>query len=232
MSAGKGSIAEALLSFLFPPHCPHCHAYVEKRGDWCPECLAETAQFTLYPGFGSVARACSFGAYRGGLRDLIRGLKYQRKESVLPYIGTVLHFVSEGGQRAMLEDFLRPGILAVPVPLAEKRRKERGFNQTERIFAEWLAENGIEMRHVLMRTRETRPMYGLGRSARRENLRGAFALADGVTAEEIRGRRILLLDDILTTGATLDACASVLRRAGASEVLGMVLASDHASDHR
>lgn len=228
VSAGKGSIREALLSFLFPPHCPHCHAYVEERGDWCPACLAEIAHFTVYPGFGSVARACSFGAYRGGLRDLIRGLKYQRRESALPYIETVLQFVAEGEQRAMAADFLRPGILAVPVPLARARQKERGFNQAERIFSGWLAEHGIEMQAVLARTRETRPMYGLGRHARRENLRGAFALADGVAPGCIRGRRILLLDDILTTGATLEACAAVLHRAGAGEILGMVLASDHA----
>ncbi len=93
------------------------------------------------------------------------------------------------------------------------------------MFRGWLAERGIPMERMLLRKRETTAQYGLSAEERRENVQGVFSLAEGICA---RGRDVLLVDDIMTTGATLSACAKVLRRGGAARVYGLVLASDRA----
>jgi predicted amidophosphoribosyltransferase len=79
---------------------------------------------------------------------------------------------------------------------------------------------------MLQRVRATRPQYGLSAAERRQNIAGAFALSVGISPDMVQGRRILLLDDIFTTGATLSACAKVLKQAGAGRVTALVLASD------
>jgi len=109
-------------------------------------------------------------------------------------------------------------VVVVPVPLHARKLRQRGFNQAEMIARAALkltAAQRFELQTVLERTRETQSQIGLSRHQRRENLRGAFA----VTApEEIRGRDVLLVDDVFTTGTTVSECARVLRRAGAAKV--------------
>jgi ComF family protein len=109
-------------------------------------------------------------------------------------------------------------VLIVPVPLYSRKRRQRGFNQAELIAraALKLQPSGrFELSLVLHRTRETQSQIGLSRHDRRENLRGAFAVT---MPEQIRGREVLLVDDVFTTGTAASECALVLRRAGAAKV--------------
>lgn len=212
----------ALLDFLFPPHCPVCHAYVRKQGDWCSSCLQEAQKTHLIllpaPMYSVIKAAWALGIYRGGLRSLIHDLKYKKKRSVLPYIRSFLQAA----------DFVLPEAydFAVPVPLHKRRERQRGFNQVEAIFGDWLQGKGVPLRRALLRIRETKPLYDMTPQERKQNLSRAFALAPGME-REIAGKHILLLDDILTTGATLMACAAVLKQAGAARVDVLVFASDH-----
>lgn len=216
---GRG-LGQMLLDFFFPPHCPVCHAYVEHLGAWCPACLEAAQDFhvILLPTAMQplIKTAWALGVYRGGLRNLIHALKYKKKRSVLPCIAT---FLRESR-------FVLPASIdvVVPVPLHEERRRQRGFNQVELIFGDWLEKQGFSMDRALVRTKQTGPLYKMTPKERRHNLQDAFSLAEGV---DVRGKHVLLLDDILTTGATLSACAAVLRRAGASCVDVLVFASDH-----
>jgi len=214
---------EDILNFLFPPHCPICGAYVEKRGDWCEPCLKKTMEvhrLPLDPAMSRViAGAWALGYYRGGLRDLLRDLKYRKRMQALPCLKTFQHAAEPA-----LSMFLEQKPLAVPVPLHADREKQRGFNQAELIFREWLEEHGIPMERLLVRCRETKPQYGLGAKERRENLKGAFAVKPDVSVE---GIDILLVDDIFTTGATLYECAKILRENGAGKIYAMAMASDH-----
>ena len=114
--------------------------------------------------------------------------------------------------------------MAVPVPLHEARYRERGFNQVELIFGAWLEGQGLPLEQALVRTKQTGPLYRMRPSERRQSLKDAFSMARDA---DVSGKHILLLDDILTTGATLSACAAVLRRAGAARVDVLVFASDH-----
>jgi ComF family protein len=169
--------------------------------------------------------ARSFGLYTGKLRQVVLRLKFGGEER----LGTRL-----GARLAPTWDSLPEGDgldspLVVPVPLHPSRRRERGFNQSELLAAGLVRALGRERggqapqvaKGCLRRQRATPPQTGLSVAARRENLRGAFAV---VTPDPVRGRRIVLVDDVMTTGATLSACARALKRAGAAQVMGLTLA--------
>lgn len=119
--------------------------------------------------------------------------------------------------------------LIIPVPLHPSRWRERGFNQSEVLavgLARALARQAAGAaprvaKDCLRRKRATAPQTGLSVSARRENLRGAFEV---VKPDAVRGRRIVLVDDVMTTGATLSTCARALKHAGAAQVMGLTLA--------
>jgi ComF family protein len=114
---------------------------------------------------------------------------------------------------------LPDSVIVVPVPLWSGKRSARGFNQAEAIARSFLAlqsSSSIQLdTAILVRTRETASQTGLTRHQRRANVRGAFAV---VRPEKIKGRSILIVDDVMTTGTTAGECARVLRRAGAKEV--------------
>lgn len=218
-------IIAALLDFLFPPHCPLCHAYVERRGGWCPDCLQQALQPhrlpLSVPMQAVLADAWALGVYRGSLRDLIRHLKYQKQRSNRPYIETLLQSAEQVPQ---IQEELTAVDMAVPVPLHPAKEKQRGFNQTELIFSRFLARQHIPLVRALLRTRPTKPMYELNERERAANLQDAFAVDAAV---QLAGRTVLLLDDIFTSGATAAECARVLKKAGAKAVYVLVLASDH-----
>ena len=210
------------MDFLFPPRCPSCSAYVERRGSFCAACARRLIGLHALACTGETQKYLdgiwAFAHYRAGVRDLLRTLKYRKQKSVLPALHTILTM-----GEAALASLPRP-LVAVPVPLAPQRARERGFNQAEEIFAPWLAAHGIALRPLLVRTRETAPLYEHTRTERQRELRGAFALAADADAA---GRDILLVDDIMTSGATLTECAHTLKRAGARRVYAFVLASEH-----
>ena len=218
-------LCEALLNFIFPPHCPLCHKYVEQRGDWCVLCLRRACRpqrlAVPAPVYFFVEETWAISEYREGTQELIRRLKYHGQRGTLPYIRTLLR---EAEKNPEIRQLLTESDYAAAVPLHEERQRRRGFNQAELIFGDWLQMHAVPLLRPLRRVRGTKPMYELTQKERQENLAGAFA---AVKPPEIEGKHILLVDDILTTGATLCACAELLRAAGAAAVKGLVLASDH-----
>ena len=172
----------------------------------------------------SFARAVSFGTYDGRMRAAIHALKYDRIHPAARRLGSMLAAaIVQLGPDSPTE------LLVIPVPLHRTKYKERGFNQ-----ARTLAKYAIDVFHkshprwhltlaptTLMRLRSTESQAGLTPRQRRQNVRGAFKVSDPFA---VQGRNILLVDDILTTGATARAAAQSLMRAGAAAVYVATLA--------
>jgi ComF family protein len=169
--------------------------------------------------------ARSFGVYTGKLRQVVLRLKFAGEERLGERLGELL--APAWDALPPMGEFDSP--LIVPVPLHPSRRRERGFNQSELLAAglvrALVRESGGAALQVaktcLRRKRATPPQTGLSVAARRENPRGAFEV---VKPDAVQGRMIVLVDDVMTTGATLSACARALKRAGAAGVVGLTLA--------
>jgi ComF family protein len=198
----------ASLPWLPPDVCPRC-AQISRLGGLCSRCQR------LGPsGLASVRAACDYG---GLARTAIHQLKYRHGRVLAKLLARVL---AESLARRPLD-----ADIVVPVPLSQRRLRERGYNQSELIARELHAVSNLPppSSQPLLRVRETRPQVGLSAAERRENVRGAFACPEPAALE---GRRVLLLDDVMTTGATLRACADELSAAGATMVMALVVARD------
>ena len=217
------------LDWLFPPHCAGCG----KAGfRFCPECQENATQVRppLCPTCGEMQRTesiCSrcakgnihyqaaraWGLHYGPLQKVVHNLKYKRD-------------IALGERMARpMTDMLRqtawPIDLIIPVPLGRKRLQERGYNQAALLARPIALALALPYRpNALQRTRETRTQVGLNRMERWENVSGAFH-ADPKLA---RGKVILLVDDVTTSGATLNAAAQALALAGAEKVFALTLA--------
>jgi ComF family protein len=152
------------------------------------------------------------------LRDIIHALKYDGRRTLAPRLAALM--AQQGA------DVLAGADVAVPVPLHSARERERGFNQ-----AEDLARGlGLPTACALRRVKSTRPQVDLSAAERQDNVREAFAIRDDEApgfsrgTPAVRGAVVVLVDDVTTTGATLDACARVLRDAGAREVRALTAA--------
>ncbi|MHB8645597.1 MAG: ComF family protein [Thermomicrobiales bacterium] len=203
---GRGSLlcvtCRGAINHIQPPICPSCGRSATRPG-LCPVCRA-------YPNaLDGMVAATVFGT---PVRECIHALKYE-------------------GQRryaAILAETARPALARlptpdaiVPVPLFSQRARARGFNQSVLIARHLAGDTLPVMPGWLTRTRNTPPQVGQDREARQANVAGAFACPDPAA---VRGQRILLLDDVATTGATLDACARALRAAGVASVHALVVA--------
>lgn len=170
------------------------------------------------------ARALAFATYDGRMREAIHALKYGRIHPAARRLGAMLAVAI-----AQLAPDAGADLLVVPVPLHRTKHKHRGFNQARtlaRYAIKALRKSHPELHltlapRTLMRQRPTESQAGLTPRQRRNNVRGAFKVSDpGV----VRGRNILLVDDILTTGATARAAAQSLKKAGAASVYVATLA--------
>ncbi|MDN5347771.1 MAG: hypothetical protein PWP65_1335 [Clostridia bacterium] len=178
------------------------------NGRICPQCREESPPFRL-------ARAA--GPYLGVLKEAIQDFKYNGRRSLAGPLGKLMAEVL-----VHEKSFGRPEVL-IPVPLAPARLQERAFNQAELLAGSLGAVLGLKVQgDVLSRVWETPPQVGLTRRERLANLRGAFRVLKPVV---IRGRGVLLVDDVLTTGATASECARVLLAAGAREVSVITVAT-------
>ncbi len=167
-------------------------------------------------GLNQFDRLRSFGAFDGALRELIHLLKYSGVMTLATPLAALLAVVVHNEPELAAVD------VVVPVPLHPRRQRARGYNQAE-CLARKLAELlvlPLDTRSFARR-RNTAPQTGLTPRQRRANVRGAFAVR---ARSQLDAKRILLVDDVCTTGATLNACAQTLKRAGASEVQAITLA--------
>jgi ComF family protein len=238
--------ADAILAVLLAPTCLACGILLDRplEGPVCASCWRSISPLSpplcgscgdVLPSWRAVdrlagacarcrrrpppiARARAAGAYEGALRQVIHGLKYERRRTLAAPLAALM--------RARGTDVLTGADLVVPVPLHWRRQHARGFNQAEDLA------RGLRLPVIraLRRVRSTGPQFGLTTVARLRNVRGAFApprrgwMGRRRHDPRLRGACVVLVDDVCTTGATLSACAEVLREGGVREVRALTAA--------
>ncbi len=237
--AALGRLIASVTDLLLPPVCIACRGRIGRHGLLCGACFAKIDFIvpplcarlgvplpydTGEPSLSAAAiadppiydRARAVARYSETMRDLIQSFKYRDRHEALSLFGRWL--VSAG--RELLSD----AELVVPVPLYRARLWTRRFNQSAMLARSVTAQSGVPVDcFVLRRVRATASQVGLNLRQRRQNVAGAFRV-DPARKDRVRGKKIVVVDDVVTTGATADACARTLKRAGAARVDILALA--------
>ena len=213
---------DALMAVVLAPRCASCATALEHptRGPVCNSCWTSVdlmrPPLARLVGDTVIDDSRSAGLYEGPLRDIIHAFKYDGRRTLALRLGARM--------RAAGTDLLADAACVVPVPLHPWRRLTRGFNQS----ADLAAQLDLPIVHALWRTRATPAQTGLTAGKRRRNVRGAFSMSPLLSRRVRRtmlvGQIVVLVDDVRTTGATLDGCARVLKDAGVREVRALTLA--------
>lgn len=229
----------AALRLLFPPRCAACVKRLpgDEAGDWCGDCASKLIRLEEpkcavcsepYPGVIPGPFTCpnchdlnfefefavSAWLADGPVREAVHRFKYSRQLQLRAPLSRLMRDALADPRVAAVES----GWILVPVPLHHRRKRERGFNQSAELATQLGAWTGWPVMEYLKRLRYTTTQASLTRKERLANLTGAFAPSPR-RREAARGKNILLVDDVFTTGSTADACARVLRRGmGAARV--------------
>ena len=229
----KFELLEAAVSLLYPPVCTLCGGKTRASEYLCERCEAKATpivapfcQQCSEPFEGAIATAftcancahrtiyfdAAVAAYRGRgiVRQIIHDFKYGRQIHLRHLVARWLYAAFDD-ERLRGREF----DMIVPVPLHPARQRERGFNQANLLAELLTAQISIPSKPVLKRVRYTTTQTALDRAERMENLHNAFRLRRNAN---VRGLRVLLIDDVLTTGSTLSECARILKRSGAISV--------------
>lgn len=231
---------DSLADFFFPPQCLLCRGFIltYKHGHFCIDCL-EKFSFSNGPmclkcGIlfksqnggnhlcgrciawkTSFDRARALGTYEGVLRKAIHSFKYDKESMLANPLGKLL---SEYGSRLLNKEEYN---LIIPVPLHPQRLRQRGFNQSlmlaKKISEAWQVKVCAE---CLKRIKWTIPQTMLPVNERQRNVKGAFSCSDSA----VRGKKVLLVDDVYTSGSTVNECANVLKKHGVLQVDVLILA--------
>ena len=217
-------VRDALKDLFFPNSCVVCGGGVPDDIPLCPACRME---------FDDCSHACQVPArslsaidkvvvlfpYDTKIRTAIHALKYHGMRTLCPYFGTLL------GRKAMTAHGSVDKATVLPVPLHPARLRERGYNQSALIAQGFAQTTGASCEdNILRRTVKTTTQTALGEDERRMNVQNAFTCNDNTS---INGGHYVLIDDVLTTGSTLVACAELLKNRGADEVTAAVIATPH-----
>jgi ComF family protein len=233
------SVVAAAADLFLPPTCLACRKPVSTSGTLCAACwtgmafierpycerlgtpfASEAGDALLSP--AAIAdppaydRARAAARYGDVARELVHLLKYGDRLDLARPLG---RWMARAGA-----ELLHDADALVPVPLHWTRLVQRRFNQSAQLAQAISRVSGVRvLDHALLRTRATRPQIGLARKERARNVQGAFAVAEAARID-VKGRKLIVIDDVVTSGATVDICARVLRRAGAARVDVLALA--------
>ena len=236
-----------LFDFLFPPVCPHCGTHVQQQGDWCDACIEEVLHVRQVPSklLSSLDSAWILADYRGGIKSMIYDVKFNEKKEqskgAAPFLASY---------NLRMHDY-RPHYV-IPIPSSAEKKKVRGYNQVDLFFYDWVLSfsnsNGIDGRSsddsvnvvmeyntekevcykwfdCLYKMDTHKEMWSLSGSERHRTIDKAFMWKKTCDSSLLYDKRILLVDDIFTTGATLESAARILRAYHPQYIEALTLAS-------
>lgn len=202
---GVCATCESTLGYLDPPFCPACGR--PAAAGRCGRCDGHSFHFDR-------AYACTY--YEGPTRELLHLYKFSRRRALGRFFARRMAFFARTRVQPAAFDAV------VAVPLDSRARRERGFNQSESVARLVAHELGVEhLPSAMRRSASPSPQSRLPRGKRKKNVSGRFSVSGAAT---LRGRRLLLVDDVLTTGHTASECARVLKEAGAASVIALAYA--------
>lgn len=197
-----------LWDVLCPPTCIHCGKDVYTQGEWCDDCLQAVMHehCIMGPKFSSLECIYILADYTGGIKTMLHDIKFNgKKERALGAAPFLQHFA------VTCSDMKYVPTIVVPIPISESKRKQRGYNQVDMLFKDWVGQQNWKWVDLLVKLDGSKPMWTLTKEERRKNMKGHFlvrsAMADSYVDKEIS---ILLVDDIYTTGATLLEAAETI----------------------
>lgn len=225
MELEKAKLTMGIIDLVFPRVCVGCKAEgqyicgecakkIKRPEAICPMCTKNSMGGWTHPRcqkMSGIDRLIVGLVYPGIVQNCLKKVKYKNAWEIIEFLYKLSDFEGVSGDAV------------VAVPMWSQKERERGFNQAE-LIAKQLGEDYKVRNHVILaRARATKPMYGLTKKERLANVGSAFCLVKNQESR-IKNKRIILVDDVWTTGATLRECAKVLKQAGASEVWGVTLA--------
>ena len=236
-----------LFDFLFPPVCPHCGTHVQQQGDWCDACIEEVLHVRQVPSklLSSLDSAWILADYRGGIKSMIYDVKFNEKKEqskgAAPFLASY---------NLRMRDY-RPHYV-IPIPSSAEKKKVRGYNQVDLFFYDWVFSfsnsdridgrssddsiNGVieyktekevcyKWFDCLYKMDTHKEMWSLSGSERHRTIDKAFMWKETCDSSLLYDKRILLVDDIFTTGATLESAARILRAYHPQYIEALTLAS-------
>ena len=222
-----------LLDVLFPPLCLNCRENLDDRNNlicqnclgliqfnntlFCPVCRARLAEGKRICHYDAGYFLAAVGNYDDPvLQNLIHYFKYKSFKNLAPVLGEILIKYIENC-KLKIENFI-----IVPVPLHKKRQRERGFNQAK-LLAEIIAKNlNLELKDCLKRVKNTKPQSQLKDGEKRQS--NVFNCFSAANPDSIKGKKIILVDDVFTSGATMNEAVKILKSNGAKRIIALVLA--------
>ncbi len=211
-------LLKTILDLLYPPRCAFCHRLLRDSGETvCKDCAAHlpcTGSLSERPKIRNVERCYAPLFYEKSVRDSLHRYKFGQRTG---YAGIYAEYLV----KCIDENRISCDIITW-APVSRKRLRERGYDQSELLAREVSKRLGLPCERTLDKIKHTPPQSLRKDAAQRlENVRGAYRLHGGAS---VSGRRVLLIDDILTSGATLGECAGVLKAAGAAEIIALTVA--------
>ena len=224
-------------AFLFPTVCPNCGTFVATQGDWCETCFTDLLHIRHVPHkfLHYVDDVCVLAEYRGGLKSMIYDVKFNEKKEqskgAAPFLASYNFYMRYdefnivNGNCKTVYDYI------VPVPSSALKKKQRGYNQVDLFFKKWAYSLGtIDKRYFLWldciyKFDTSNDMWALSNKERHQNIDDAFVIGADYKDIELANKRVLIVDDIYTTGATIEAVAKVLRLYKPGKLDALTLAS-------
>jgi len=211
-----GLVATGVLDFIYPPFCAVCESRLQPTEKLiCDECWQQLPEIVTASGdesFPGIDRLLSVWEYAETFQQIVHEMKFFRKKSLANRMADEMSRLVSRDFELSQSDFL------IPVPLHRIKYRERGFNQSLLLARRIAAAVGIPVNTNLRRVKMTKPQSKLGSEERRKNVQGAFVVSQ---PEQFLDKNVVLVDDVVTTGSTLCACADVLRQIGAKTVFAV-----------